>query len=155
MESKEIEKTLSPALDKIEKIGNKKEFPPRKVEDIVSIVETVARKSKQPLSKDEILEHFHNSSGAEKWIIDNIYLVLADALEGKLGHTQQESGEWNPLADLSGVYWTIFGKEKFPDNPVISNLYKVLEIILWKKKEKTVKEVMKEIEEKAIEYNSE
>jgi len=155
MNPKEIVERLSvPAeLDNIEKVGKKEDFfEEEEIENIVGLVINVSKHSKQPLLKNQILEEFHNSSGVEKWVIHHIYYIIDDLFRGKFGHINQGGIEVSPAGDLSAIYWAIFGKEKYPKKPIISNLYKALEIMLWKEKEKTVEETMVELETSTAEY---
>lgn len=147
---KHIVEMLSSHLDSIEKVGGKMNFPKGEIEDIVNIVMKV---SKIPLLRDRVLEKFNNSSGVERWITENIYSVLIDIARGAFGRIYQGGGEWNPGSDLSGIYWAVFGKETCSDNPIISNLYVALEILLWERRgEKTVSEVMHELEKQTASY---
>jgi hypothetical protein len=150
MEIENILKMFSPEIDNFERIGGEIEFPDKKVEDIVN---TVIKISTIPLSKETILKKFYISSGIEKYIIDDIYLVLGEVIKGTFGHIYQEGCEWNPGADLSALYWTVFGKEKYSNNLIISNLYKALEFMFWNKREKTVSEIMGDLEEITADYN--
>lgn len=151
MEIENILKMFSPHINNFERIGREKNFPDEKIEDIVN---TVINISQITLSKQDILKKFHNSPGMEKYVIDTIYFVLGNVVEDRFGCIYQGGIEWNPGADLSGLYWTVFGKERYPNNLIISNLYKALEMMFWKKREKTVREIMNDLEKMTAEYNS-
>src|SRR3989344_430979 len=137
MEIKEVVEIFSLNLSNLERVGEKINFSDEKIKCIGELV-----MKNSSISREKYLKQFYKCSGVEKYAIENIYLTLNKIENETFLEISKEKKQQNPYADLYGLYWVIFSKEKYLGNPIIYNLCKNLENKLWDKKEKTILETI-------------